>query len=99
MAENDDGPRARFAVSLHGPHVTIEDAVKAGDATKDLLESVSEHMGHTVTWRVASIQFQCDGCHVTRPDRPRPDEGWTHREGDDFCPTCSSEPRGPEETP
>lgn len=92
-----DTPRGSTAskpalrMSLHGPGVTIEDAMQAGLAGKELLEALTEQVapGSDLTWEVASVQFQCDGCHLTRPDRPRSDEGWTHHDGDDFCPTCT----------
>lgn len=78
-----------LSVSLHGPGVTIEDAIEAGSAAKELLEAIGQTVGaEGVKWQVASVQFQCDGCGLTRPDRPGPDEGWTHHDGDDFCPSC-----------
>lgn len=78
-------------VSLHGPGVTVDAAIEAAVATKELLEEIGRTMGHDLKWEVASIQFKCDGCGLTRPDRPRPDEGWTYRDGDDLCPSCSVE--------
>lgn len=76
-------------VELHGKSVTIDDALKAGEATTRLLDTVSESLGAQVGWEVVSVQFKCDGCGLLRPDRPSLDEGWTHRSGDDFCPSCS----------
>lgn len=78
------------SVSLHGPGASIEAAIEAGAALKALLEEVGREVGaEGVTWRIASVQFRCDGCGLTRPDRPGPDEGWTYSNGDDFCPECS----------
>lgn len=79
-----------LTVSLHGPGATIEGAIEAGIATKGLLEEIGREMGvEGVEWRIASVQFKCDGCGLTRPDRPQPDEGWTYHEGDDLCPSCT----------
>lgn len=84
------GGSAHLTVSLHGPEVTVDDAVKAAVATKELLEEVGRTMGvDGLEWQVASIQFKCDGCGLTRPDRPGPDDGWTYQHENDLCPTCS----------
>lgn len=83
----------QVAISLHGPGATIDDAVKAGEALKDLLRCVGEEMGipeGALKWQIGSVQFQCDECGVRRPDRPGPDEGWTHHAGDDLCPDCTA---------
>lgn len=79
-------------VGVHGPGVTVEDAMAAGVATKDLLHALGEQLGVDVEWQVKSVQFMCDGCGLLRPDRPRSDEGWTYRDGDDLCPSCSASP-------
>lgn len=76
-------------VSLHGPDVTIDDALKVGSSLKDLLHEIGREMGAEVEWRILSVQFKCDGCGRLRPNRPSPDEGWTYRDGDDLCPSCS----------
>lgn len=81
---------SNLTVSLHGPGVTVEDATRAGAATKELLEEVGRTMGVDVEWEVGPVSFVCDGCGLRLPDRPGPDEGWTHRDGDDFCPACSA---------
>ena len=89
----DDGS---FFVELHGPSVTIDDVVRVGEATKELLAEVAHEMGvEGVEWQIASVQFKCDGCGLTRPARPRPDEGWTYSDGDDLCPECSERTDGP----
>jgi hypothetical protein len=85
-----DNGESGVTVSLHGSAVTIEDAVRAGEATKNLLEALGDDLGVQVDWQIVSVQFQCDGCGLLRADRPGPDDGWTHRDGDDFCPTCTS---------
>ena len=80
-----------LAMSLHGPAVTIEDAIEAGEAMKDLLGAVGRAIGaRGVEWQIASVQFQCDGCGLTRPNRPGPDEGWTYGDGNDYCPECTT---------
>lgn len=63
--------------------------MQAGQATKELLAAIGEAEGLDVQWQVQSVQFQCDGCRLRRPDRPGPDEGWTYDDGNDYCPTCS----------
>lgn len=87
---NDKPAKNEVRVSLHGPGVTIEDAVKAAGHTKALLTAIGDEMG-AVRWQVTSVTFQCDGCGLKRADRPGPDEGWTYRDGDDLCPACSGE--------
>ena len=80
-------------ISVHGPKASIETAVEAAEAAKKLLASVAETMGVSgVEWEIGSVVFKCDGCGLTRPDRPSPDEGWTYQDGDDLCPECSATP-------
>lgn len=65
--------------------------MEVAEATKKLLASVAENMGvEGLEWKIASIQFKCDGCGLLRPDRPGPEEGWTFRDGDDLCPACTA---------
>jgi len=81
-----------LTISVHGPGATIDDVIEAGEETKRLLEAIASTMGipdGAVKWVVQSAEFRCDGCDLRRPDRPSSDEGWTHVDGDDFCPTCS----------
>lgn len=88
----------RLHVSVHGPGVSIESAVEVAEAMKKLLGAVAENMGAPVSeWEIASIQFMCDGCGSTRPDKPGKDEGWTFRDGDDLCPQCALASSRPEE--
>lgn len=85
--------RPSLSVSVHGPGASIETAIEAGEATKKLLEAVQEEMGvpaGAIEWKIGSVQFKCDGCGLTRPDRPGPDECWTYRDGDDLCPACTA---------
>lgn len=82
-----------LTVSVHGPGASIEAAIQTAEAVKGLLTAVGEEMGvpaNAVEWKIGWVQFQCDGCGLRRPDRPRPDEGWTYRDGDDLCPACTS---------
>lgn len=81
-------------VSIHGPGATIETAIEVAEATKRLLAAVAAEMGHTVEWRIGSIQFKCDGCGLLRPDKPGPDEGWTHKDSNDYCPNCTGDLSG-----
>ena len=97
MAENLKLGELR--ISVHGPGASIEAAVEVADATKKLLDEVAKNMGipeGAVAWRIASVQFKCDGCGLLRPDKPSLDEGWTHSDGDDFCPECSAAAASPE---
>ncbi|MEO7173733.1 hypothetical protein, partial [Flavobacterium sp.] len=94
VSEGNEGYQrddATLRVSLHGPGVTIDDAIKAAAATKDLLDAIGREIGvEGVKWQATSVTFKCDGCGLTRPDRPRQDEGWTYDDGDDFCPSCTA---------
>lgn len=90
----DHSQSPKISVALHGPNVTIAEAVKAGAATVNLLRAVGDEMGESVEWEVAAVYFCCDGCGLRLPDRPGPGEGWTHRGDDDLCPACSSSSRG-----
>lgn len=79
-------------ITLHGEGVTVEDAIEAAQGTKELLLEVGRTMGvDGVEWEIGSVQFMCDGCDLRRPDRPGPDEGWTHDDGNDYCPACTAE--------
>lgn len=86
-------PAARsdgVTVSVHGPGASIDTAIEVGEATKRLLAAIADDMGiEGVEWTIGSVQFRCDGCGLLRPDKPAPDEGWTHNSGDDFCPACT----------
>lgn len=87
---NRETDKGDLTVSLHGPGASIEGAIEAGTAMKKLLEEVAREMGvEGAEWRIASVYFKCDGCGLSRPDRPGPDEGWTYSDGDDFCPACT----------
>lgn len=80
-------------ITVHGTGASIDTAIEVADATRALLAEVAREMGvpdGAVKWKIGSVQFQCDGCGLKRPDRPGPDEGWTYADGDDFCPACSS---------
>lgn len=81
--------RGDVSVTLHGPAASIDETIKAGEALKDLLKAGGAALGADVDWQTTAVYFQCDGCGLQRPDRPAPDEGWTYRDGDDLCPTCS----------
>ena len=86
-----------LTVSVHGLGASIDTVIRAGEATKALLEAVGLEMGipeGSVVWETVSVQFRCDGCGLRRPDRPGPGEGWTYAAEHDFCPACSAE-RGP----
>ena len=82
------GAAPRLSVSLHGPEVTISDAIKAGLATTELLDELGRSVGLKTRWHIESVQFRCDGCGMTQAERPTPDDGWGYRDGEDFCPTC-----------
>jgi hypothetical protein len=79
-------------IEVHGRDVAEADARAAGEAMVDLLNAVSKACGYKeLRWQVATVAFMCDGCEHQQPfDAPR--EGWTHRDGDDFCATCSARP-------
>ncbi len=80
-----------LTIGAHGPGASIESAIEVAEATKKLLGAVADEMGaEGLEWRIGSVQFKCDGCGLLRPDRPRPDEGWTYADGDDLCPSCTA---------
>lgn len=85
-------PKPSLSVGVHGPGASIDTAIEVGERMKDLLAAVAEEMGlgDAVSWEIGSVQFKCDGCGLLRPDKPGPDEGWTHADGDDFCPACTA---------
>ncbi len=90
-------PPPDLTISVHGPGTSIDTAIEVAEATKRLLTSVGENMGvpaDAVKWEIGSVQFKCDGCGLLRPDKPSPDEGWTHENSGDFCPVCTEARRG-----
>ena len=87
-----DRKHPTVGISVHGPGASIDSAIAAGGAMKRLLDTVGAEMGipaDAVKWEIDSVQFRCDGCGLLRPDKPGVDEGWTYRDGDDFCPDCT----------
>lgn len=92
-AKNAGAARAAtdLKIFVHGPGTSIDAAVEVAEASKKLLAAIAKEMDVSgIRWEITSVQFQCDGCGLLRPDKPGPDEGWTYDEGDDFCPTCSA---------
>lgn len=77
--------REGIKVSVFGANVTLEGALEVAQAMKDLAASLGAPV------EIVSVQFQCDGCGLKRPDKPRREEGWTSRNGEDFCPACSAD--------
>jgi hypothetical protein len=87
----EQSQRPTVSLSLHGPGVTIGDAAQVGVAGKELMDAIAQEMGVDAHFEITAIQFRCDGCGLTRPDRPGPDEGWSYVDGEDHCPVCTSE--------
>lgn len=76
--------------SSHGPNASVDDVIAAAQAFRALVAEVGREMGvEGSDLKILSVCFKCDGCGLTRADRPSPDEGWTYADGDDFCPDCT----------
>lgn len=85
---------ANLSIHVHGPHVTERATREVGEAVADALHLVAEnlHPGADLHWRVARVEFACDGCGLRQPfEAGRGD--WTHLDGIDYCPECSRGPR------
>lgn len=80
----------KLSVHVHGPAVTEKTVREVGEGMADVLHLVAEnlHPGANLRWKVARVEFCCDGCGHRQPfDADR--TGWLHDEGNDYCPVCA----------
>jgi hypothetical protein len=71
--------------------ITAERVTEIGQAYADLLDAVSEGMGHgKVGLRVVGVQWCCDGCDIHALADRKPSD-WLNVGGNDYCSRCQRE--------
>lgn len=76
-----------LSIRLHGPNVTPAATAEAGEALRDLMQTVADDAGLPVKAVLGSISRVCDGCNTTCPSLDLPPD-WKNVNGDDLCPDC-----------